>query len=246
LSPIQESELEKPPPLEAQQDFWDRWNHSWRFRDCDSFMDRQREMALAIARRENLRDARILDVGCGTGWLGNSLLEFGRVWGTDLSPAAIAEGSRRHPGVQLTCGDFLALDVRGPFDFIVSADSLVNMYDQPACVSRIAGLLRKGGVFLLMTPNRPVWQRRSALKPLGHGQLQRWPTLAQYKILLRPFFFIERVTSLDPGGDRGLLWWVENRYVRAGMGLALGRRRWRSLLEWAGLGRELVFVARRP
>jgi hypothetical protein len=31
------------------------------------------------------------------------------------------------------------------------------------------------------------------------------------------------------------------------MGRLLGRTRWRSLLEWAGLGRELVIVAnRRP
>jgi hypothetical protein len=63
--------------------------------------------------------------------------------------------------------------------------------------------------------------------------------------MLDPHFEIERVTSIYPGGDQGLLWWVENRYVRGGMGRLLGKQRWRSLLEAARIGRELVLVARR-
>jgi hypothetical protein len=109
----------------------------------------------------------------------------------------------------------------------------------------MAMLLRPGGVLVLMTPNREVWRRRSALKPLGRGQVQHWLSLSQYLALLRPYFTIERVTTIDPGGDRGVLWWVENRYVRRGMSILLGPRRWQSLLEAARLGRELVVVGRR-
>jgi hypothetical protein len=46
------------------------------------------------------------------------------------------------------------------------------------------------------------------------------------------------------GGDRGTLWWVENRWVRGGMGRLVGRQRWRSTLEALRIGRELVVVAR--
>jgi SAM-dependent methyltransferase len=233
------------PPLETQKRFWDEWNQKWRFGELDSFMDRQRECVLEFAQGFGLRDARILDVGCGTGWLGNTLLPFGRVWATDLSEGAITEGHLSHPGVQFVCGDFLTVDLPSEFDFVLSADSLINMYDQAACVGRMATLLRPGGALLLMTPNRAVWRHRSALKPLGQGQVQQWLSLTQYLDLLRPFFTVERVTTIDPGGDKGLLWWVENRYVRRGMSTFVGRRRWRSFLERARLGRELVIVAHR-
>jgi hypothetical protein len=96
-----------------------------------------------------------------------------------------------------------------------------------------------------MTPNREVWRRKSSLKPLGDGQVQRWLSVREHIALLRPLFIVDRVTSIAPGGDRGVLWWVENRYVDGGIGRVLGRERWRSLLEWARIGRELVFVARR-
>jgi SAM-dependent methyltransferase len=237
-----ESGLQDLPPLQTQKTFWDEWNRTWRFRELDSFMERQREFAVSLAQSRQLRQARILDVGCGTGWLANALLPFGQVWATDLSEGAIAEGSSRHPDVQFVCGDFLTADLPGPFDFIVSADSLINMYDQSACVRRMARLLRPGGTLLLMTPNREVWRRRTVLKPLGRGQVQHWLSLGEYKTLLEPEFTLERVTTLDPGGNSGMLWWVENRYVRGGMSRLVGRRRWRALLEAAGLGRELVFV----
>jgi SAM-dependent methyltransferase len=233
------------PSLELQKGFWNEWNRDCRFGDLDPFMKRQREAALTIAQRIQLRDARILDVGCGTGWLGNVLLPFGQVWGMDLSEAAVAEGRCRHPGVQFLLGDFLTVDPPGPFDFVSSADAINNMYDPAAFVERIGALLRPGGTFLLMTPNLAVWRRRSALKPLGQGQVQYWLSLDEYLTLLQPFFTIERVSTMYPGGDTGLLWWVENRYVRGGMTRLVGRRRWQSLLESMRLGQELVLVCRR-
>jgi 2-polyprenyl-3-methyl-5-hydroxy-6-metoxy-1,4-benzoquinol methylase len=187
-------------------------------------MERQRDQAVAVARSANLRDARILDAGCGTGWLGNALLPFGEVWGIDLSEAAVAEGRRRHPGLKLVRGDVLAVELPAEFDLVVSADSLIHMHDQERFVRRVATLLKPGGTFLLMTQNRGVWRRKSTLKPLESGQVQRWLSVRQYLRLLGPFFTVERVTSLAPGGDRGVLWWVENRYVPRTRTLAVSAR----------------------
>lgn len=240
-----ESDAAAPPPLDLQREFWNEWNRTYRSGDLDEFMRRQRDAAIAAARRVALEDGRILDVGCGTGWLGNSLLPFGHVWGTDLSTDAIARGRRMHPDATLLCGDFITLDLPGLFDFVVCADALAHMRDQARCVDRIAELLRPGGTFVLMTQNPVVWRRRSRAKPLGHGQHQVWPSLAECRALLANNFAIDEITSLDPGGDRGMLWWVENRYVRGVMGRVLGHERWRNLLERMRLGRELVIVARR-
>jgi SAM-dependent methyltransferase len=242
---IGESAAGAAPPIEAQRQFWDTWNRTWRFRDgLDAFMQAQAQVAAKMASRLPA-GARVLDVGCGTGWLANTIAPFAEAWGTDLAPAAIDDGKKRHPNVHLLCGDFLALELPAPFDLIISADSLAHMHDQEACVRRIAQLLKPGGAFLLMTQNRQVWRRRSALKPLGDGQVQVWPSLGEIRALLRPSFEIDRISSIDPGGDRGLLWWVENRWVRGAMGRLIGHQRWRALLETLRLGRELVIVARK-
>jgi 2-polyprenyl-3-methyl-5-hydroxy-6-metoxy-1,4-benzoquinol methylase len=231
-------------------EFWDQWNGTWRRRDdCDRFMAVQRDFAVSVARHAGLRGSRILDVGCGTGWLGHALAEFGRVWGTDLSAGAIEYGSRHYPELTLILGDFLETVIPGPFDFVVSADAFVHMPDHEAFVRRIADLLKPGGTFLLMTQNPDIWRRRSSIRQaptcVPHARPEEWPSLGRVRQLLRTSFTVERVTSIFPGGDRGLVWWVENRYVRGGMGRLLGRERWRSLLEWAGLGIELIVVARR-
>ncbi len=230
--------------------FWDDWNRDWRIeRPVDGFMQRQLEITVSTAQTIGLRDASILDVGCGTGWLGSALLGFGRVYGTDMSPDAIADGLQRYPEVTLICGNFLEVELPGPFDFVVSADALVHMGDYEACVQRFADLVRPGGTLLLMTQNPKVWRRRSSIRHvpqwLPHWSPEDWPTLDEIRALLDPSFTIERTTSLVPGGDRGLLWWVENRYVRWPMDRLLGRARWQRYLENAGLGRDLVIDARR-
>lgn len=232
------------PTLDAQRAFWDRWNDHHRT-TVDDFMARQRDVAVEVATRENLRDARILDVGCGTGWLGSALLPFGRVTGTDLSTAAIAEGRRRHPDLDLISGDFLILDLDGKFDMVVSADVIGHVYARPTFVARVAELLRPGGVFLLMTQNPFVWNRSSILRPVGEGQIRNWPSLRVLRGLLSKDFDIVAITTLVPGGDRGVLWWVTNRYVFGAMRRLVGRQRWTRLLERVRLGRELVVLARR-
>jgi SAM-dependent methyltransferase len=233
------------PSIDLQRTFWDEWNANWRFRDPDYFMQRQLEVAQKLAGDLSLKSARILEAGSGTGWLSNGLVGYGAAVATDLSPASIEEGRRRYPQVDLRCGDFLKMDLPDGFDLIVSADALAHMHDQQAFFQRISGKLKEGGTFLLMTQNSFVWDRRSGLKRLGHGQLQRWPSLNEIRTLLAPDFEIEKIGSLVPGGDRGVLFWVENRYIRGAFGRLVGRKRWESWLEALRLGRELVIVARK-
>lgn len=208
-------------------------------------MERQRAVALAVARAENWTDARILDIGCGTGWLANELTPYGSVTGIDLSPAAIEHGRRRYPTVRLECGSFDSFISKNErFDMIVAADSLAHVPDQPLFLNSVRDLLKPGGVFLLMTQNPRVWHRKRTTAKQGEGQIRDWPSLARIRRMLPPSLVIEQVGSIVPGGDSGALWWVENRWVRRGAGLLLGRERYQSLLERALLGRELVVVCR--
>ena len=235
---------------EGSSAYWDQWNRDWRFRDrLDSFMQRQFEITVAVARAAKLEKARILGIGCGTGWLENGLQAFGHVTGTDLSAEAIAEGQKRYPGVDLRCCDFLSEDLPGAFDMVVSSDSLVPMADHAMCVRRVAQLLKPGGTFLLMTQNPRIWKRRSKIRNVSdsvpHAHPSTWPTLTRIKELFTADFTIDHVETVVPGGDEGLLWWVENEKVQSLMGSLVTEYRWNRLLEKLSLGRELIIVARR-
>ena len=172
------------PSVEAQRVWWDEWNRVHRSRELDdlgTLANRQADKARDCAARLKLRGARILDLGCGTGWLGASLREFGEVTGTDLSPAAIERGRELFPGLDLRVCDFGALELIGTFDLVVSADVIAHVADQEAFVDRVAALLKPGGTFLLMTQNPFVWNRSSYLAPKGDGQIRDWPSLGKIR-----------------------------------------------------------------
>jgi SAM-dependent methyltransferase len=230
--------------------YWNEWNRTWRFTDeKDAFMVAQATALRRIAEREDLSGAQILDVGCGTGWLGNELSGFGHITGTDLSPEAISEGHRRYPSLDLRCGDFLQMDLGDHFDLVLSSDSLVLMSDRAKCIQRMATLQQAGDVLVLMTMNPFVWQRRRALRPIDqsvpHASVDTWLRRHELKRLLHPYYKIESFATIEPGGDKGILFWVENRYVRGATGRLLGRERWTRMLERFNLGREFIIVARR-
>jgi ubiquinone/menaquinone biosynthesis C-methylase UbiE len=233
----------------AHASFWDRWNTEFRVRDdLDWFMQRQAAI-LAEVLATLTPGGRVLDVGCGTGWLGNLARSYGPVTATDLSPQAIEAGRGRYPEVDLRCGDFMSLELPGPFRLIVSSDSLVPMPDHAACLRRMAELQQPGDVLLLMTQNPVVWTRRGTFRghdpSVPHGNPEQWPGRRQLREMLAPRYTIERLSTFAPGGDRGALFWVEHRYVAGAMKRLVGAGRWQAALERCGLGREFVIVARR-
>jgi 2-polyprenyl-3-methyl-5-hydroxy-6-metoxy-1,4-benzoquinol methylase len=230
------------PDIRTQAEFWDSWNSEHLPEGhLDDLTRRQADIATAVA--NTLKRPRILEVGCGTGWLCEQLQQFGSVTGTDLSPASIYRAARRMPAGTFVAGDFLSLDLKGPFDVILSADVLAHVADQRAFIQRIAGLLRPGGKFVLMTQNGFVWRRPSHLAPQQPGQLRNWPSLKCLRQLLATSFTIDRVGSIVPGGDRGVLRIA--RLMRGGCSaLGMGARAV-TLLEVARVGRELTVVATR-
>jgi 2-polyprenyl-3-methyl-5-hydroxy-6-metoxy-1,4-benzoquinol methylase len=237
------------PELDEQRAFWNSWNTQHRTDGIDEFMARQlaeakRAVAHLTSRSESPeRELRILEVGCGTGWLAAELTGCGVVTATDLSDASIEIARRRAPQVQFFAGDFVQLHLPGGFDLVVSADVIAHVADQQQFVRRIGELLRPGGLFLLMTQNGFVWRRSSYLVPQQPGQLRNWPSLHRIRQLLRPEFDILRVGTIVPGGDQGVLRPVRWTH-RAARVLRL-QRPWTRVLEWARIGRELVVLAQK-
>ncbi len=127
-----------------------------------------RERSLQKARRKRVvealaetgrADLRIIDLGCGLGYLEPHLLAWGDVTAVDWSREAVAVGRRHWPEATFVCGNFLELAFpREAFDVVVSVEVIEHMEDdgQRRFAELARDLLRPGGRLLLTTPNRPV------------------------------------------------------------------------------------------
>jgi magnesium-protoporphyrin O-methyltransferase len=108
---------------------------------------RDRMRALMLSRLPtDLRGARVLDAGCGTGAMATELAQRGaQVVGVDISPQLIDIAKRRlHPAlagqVDFQSGD-MSNPALGRFDFALAMDSLI--YYREADIGRVIGNLSK-------------------------------------------------------------------------------------------------------
>ena len=98
--------------------------------------------------------ARVLDVGCGTGWLADHFADY---TGLDGSPDAVAAAVERGRDVRLH-------DVAEPlpcedtsFDAVVMKDLLEHVPDPVALVREVRRVLRPGGRVFASSPDAQRW-----------------------------------------------------------------------------------------
>lgn len=236
------------PPISEQQRFWDTWideSTAW-----ENNSDNMRRAACVLAEAERMaggrKDLRILDVGCGTGWVAQKLSQFGTVTGTDLGKYAITKLQHTHPHIKWIDGDFVSLPLDRTFNFVCCMETIAHVPDQVAFVRRMADVMVPGGTMVLTSQNAYVWQRRSWLQPPGEGQIRNWPTRRRLRELFEPRFRISRLTTCAPGNaSRGLPHWVNSKPATALGSMVLGRDAWTAARERAGFGCSLLLVATR-
>ena len=135
---------------------------------------------------------KILDFGCGRGWMAPFLSPLGSVTGLDFSPAGIQfaqENYGEHASFLLADADSptLGLPAGSPFDVVVCSEVIEHVPDHPALLRQLAGFLRPWGWCMLTTPNGNVWPQFSR-DPRYRTQLQpveNWVTTRQLRALFR-------------------------------------------------------------
>jgi 2-polyprenyl-6-hydroxyphenyl methylase/3-demethylubiquinone-9 3-methyltransferase len=114
-------------------------------------------VAAQIQTRAGAR-SRVLDIGCGAGFLANALAREGHtVTGIDVSEQSLAIGGRHDDTrtVRYERGDALALPyATASFDVVCAMDFLEHVEDPAAVVAEAARVLRPGGLFFFHTFNR--------------------------------------------------------------------------------------------
>lgn len=101
-------------------------------------------------------NAKVLDIGFGTGTLTKKLYEQGcEVWGQDFSRRMLELASSKMPTAHLFQGDFsqgLAEPIlHNSYDFIIATYSLHHLTDDDKIrfIGNLIGLLKEGGVILI-------------------------------------------------------------------------------------------------
>lgn len=102
----------------------------------------------------------VLDIACGTGYGSRILKDAGAVSvvGLDVSPDAVTFAKRNHAldGIQYVCANAEATDNLGPFDMIVSFETIEHVHDYEKTLKNLYRMLKPGGTMVMSTPNRPV------------------------------------------------------------------------------------------
>lgn len=137
----------------------DRWYHDEEH--VIALLRQESEARLGFVER-GLADAppetKILDVGCGAGFLSNPLGRTYQVTGIDQSASSLAVAERHRPeGSQVTylAGDAYQLPFSDQtFDVVMAMDILEHLADPRACVREMARVLRPGGKIFFHTFNR--------------------------------------------------------------------------------------------
>ncbi|HRK64268.1 MAG TPA: class I SAM-dependent methyltransferase [Terricaulis sp.] len=232
-------------PIAEQASYWDAWNAENREHAQSDISHDQKEAALGWLSATGRFDLDILEVGCGAGWLCPWLKPYGRVTATDLSPDVLRRAAERIAGVEFINGDFMTLDFpEHGFDVVVTLEVLSHVGDQPAFIAKIARLLRRGGVLILATQNRPVLERHNEVAPTQAGHLRRWFDRNELSELLAPHFTVEAMRTMTPIANKGPMRLIAGRWGRRVM-RALSGRRLETTLGSAGFGWTLMTLARK-
>jgi SAM-dependent methyltransferase len=235
------------PPMSERSRFWTGWvaeSSAWE----DNPDNRRRaEVVLAAIDGFVRPHDRVLDVGCGTGWMTRQLgRRSDRVTGQDLASDAMDALRRTHPQVTWIGGDFVTVALNEPaYEAIVCMETISHVPDQKAFAARIVQLLAPGGKLILTTQNPYVWHRTSWLEPTKAGQLRNWPTRDRLRELFGQGLTIQSIETCAPGGDLGIPRLAHNPVTRRLAERALGIDRWFRVREALELGRSIVLVGRR-
>ncbi len=125
-----------------------------------------------------LRDAVVVEAGCGEGYGGALMAEAGAavVAGLDLDLPTLRHAAARYHRVGAVQANLVALPLAdGVADLVVSCQVVEHLWDQDAFVGECARVLRTGGRLVVTTPNRLTFPPGNPFhsRELDAGELSR-------------------------------------------------------------------------
>ncbi|HYR76633.1 MAG TPA: class I SAM-dependent methyltransferase [Pyrinomonadaceae bacterium] len=142
---------------------------------------------------------RILDLGCGRGWLTSILSDYGTVLGIDPVPAAIERAKVLFPNLNTRLAetvDLISEGLEAQFDLIVSSEVIEHIVQgqKESFLRDIYRLLKPGGFAILTTPRGELWKLWSSMGEPGQP-VEEWITETEMRRLCESVQF--RVVARD-------------------------------------------------
>ncbi len=138
------------------------------------------------------RRLRILDVGCGRGWLTNLANVYGRCDGVDPVPQAIDLARRHFPGLTFSIGtlpDVLAASGFQPYDVVIASEVIEHVTDKDGLVTDLAHCLVPGGHAIITTPRGEEYRKWLRLRKPGQP-IEAWISERDLRRLFASYGFI--------------------------------------------------------
>ncbi|MBX3304464.1 MAG: glycosyltransferase [Nitrospira sp.] len=150
---------------------------------------------------------RILDVGCGRGWLTNLVSMYGSCEGVEPVSEVVAHARRLFPHLRFEAGtadQVLARPDFAPYDVVVCSEVLEHVPhgEKDLFLAQLAALLTPEGYVVLTTPRGEMWEQWKTIAP-PNQPVEDWVTEGDLrKLFCRQGFAelgLERVYVEVPG-----------------------------------------------
>lgn len=126
---------------------------------------------------------RILEVGCGRGWLTNLASTYGEAEGVEPVAGVVAHARKMFPHLRFETGTaetVLARPDFRPYDVVLCSEVIEHVphEQKPAFLNEITRLLTPEGYLILTTPRGEMWEQWQAIAPPCQP-VEAWVTEAQ-------------------------------------------------------------------
>lgn len=151
----------------------------------------RRDLAIQFLSQVIPADARILDVGCGTGKGQESFGTLGSVYGVDFSQDAL-EFCHQRGLLRVARADAQALPLQdNSLDVVVTLDTIEHVPDDQKAIAEIARVLKPGGHLLI---NVPAYQWLWGPHDVALMHFRRYSRSQVRKLLTDNGLVIERIS----------------------------------------------------
>lgn len=104
--------------------------------------------------------AKVVDIGCGFGWLLDRFADAKSVCGMDISSVAVEVANKRKPDYDVRVGDLQdGLPFEQKFDLVLAVNVIEHLPEPDKGIAAIKSALRPGGIAVVHLPtiaNRPM------------------------------------------------------------------------------------------
>jgi 2-polyprenyl-3-methyl-5-hydroxy-6-metoxy-1,4-benzoquinol methylase len=203
---------------------------------------------LSRLHRAGIKEPRILDMGCGTGWLAAIMGQFGPTTAIDLSEFATTTAAKKFPWVRFIQGDvFQWSKTHGSlFDVVVSQEVIEHVNDQAGYLEIAYELLEERGWLILTTPNARTVRAMRNPRAWSNQPIENILTLGALRDLIsRRFQIVDITTIVTDVGETGLYRVLNSQKIGLLLDFARIRDAYRRALLSAGFGLHAVVLARK-